>query len=227
MLPDLGKTTSEVPGEYMPSRHWFAHHLQDLSGVQRARLLLDLNRAVDAVDSIVEHSEDTPIPGNIGISAAERAHRCQWLYEPFHRELSRIVDQRLRIGTPTALLSVHSFTPSYLRSARPWHAGVVSARDRRLADPMLAHLRREPALVVGDNEPYAAADGVYHTLQRHAEARGLPSVLLEIRNDQIEHAPGRALWADRLVAALRPVIDDLPSPANSFAPIDSIGSSTT
>lgn len=178
-----------------------------------SRLLLDLNRDPSASDSIVEVSEETIIPGNCGLSAEQRLHRRQWLYDPFHRELDRILDRRVRTDKPTALLSVHSFTPHYLRNERPWHAGVVSGLDRRLADPMLARLRQESGLHIGDNQPYAATDGVFHTLQRHAEARGLPSVLLEVRNDQIAHAPGRAEWLERLVTALKPALDDaLPAP---------------
>lgn len=219
---DLRRHIAWDIGALVLAQHLSARLDAPLIYATHSRLLLDLNRDPDAADSIVEVSEDTAIPGNIGISPEERAHRRQWLYEPFHREVSRLLDQRQRIGVPTVLLSVHSFTPSYLSSARPWHAGVVSGRDRRLAEPLLARLRQEPELVVGDNEPYAAADGVYHTLERHADARGLASTLLEIRNDQIEHAAGRGLWTERLVGALRPTLEELLGSANSFAPIASI-----
>ena len=224
---DLRRHIAWDIGALVLAQHLSARLDATLIYATHSRLLLDLNRAPDAADSIVEVSEDTPVPGNIGITPAERAHRRQWLYDPFHREIDRILDQRQRIGISTALLSVHSFTPSYLSAARPWHAGVVSGRDRRLAEPLLARLRQEPGLVVGDNEPYSAADGVYHTLERHADVRGLASTLLEIRNDQIEHAEGRALWTERLVVALRPALETLLGPANSIAPIASIGNQFT
>ena len=122
----------------------------------------------------------------------------------------------MRTKTPTALLSVHSFTPSYLGEIRPWEVGVVSGNDRRLADPLLTRLRDNPGLCIGDNQPYAATDGVYHTLQRHAESRSLPSVLLEVCNDQIQHAPGCSQWAERLEKILRPSLAEVLGTANPY-----------
>ncbi len=219
---DLRRHIAWDIGALVLAQHLSARLDATLIYATHSRLLLDLNRDPMAADSIVEVSEDTPIPGNVGISPDERAHRRQWLYEPFHREIGRVLDQRQRVGIPTALLSVHSFTPSYLSAARPWHAGVVSGNDRRLAEPLLTRLRQERELVVGDNQPYAATDGVYHTLDRHGDARGLASTLLEIRNDQIEQASGRAVWTERLVAALRPALDELLGSASSVASVASI-----
>src|SRR3546814_4458359 len=48
-----------------------------------SRLLLDLNRPLDADDSIVVQSEDTAIPGNRDLDAAERALRAAAIYHPF------------------------------------------------------------------------------------------------------------------------------------------------
>ncbi len=167
-----------------------------------SRLLLDLNRAPDAEDSIVKHSDQTPIPGNAGLSSDEREHRRRWLYDPFHRRLGALLAQRLRMQTATTLLSVHSFTPIFQDQPRPWHVGVVSNRDRRLADPLLSALRTDETLCVGDNEPYSGIDGVYHTMNLHAERQGLASVLLEVRNDLISDAAGRLSWARRLSSIL-------------------------
>ena len=89
-----------------------------------SRLLIDLNRDPAAPDSIVETSEDTPIPGNRDLPPGERLRRRQWLYEPFHAMLDSVLDERLAADRPTALVSIHSFTPTYLGRARPWHAGL-------------------------------------------------------------------------------------------------------
>ena len=53
-------------------------------------------------------------------------------------------------------------------------------------------------MVVGDNEPYSPADRVYHTLERHARSRGLPCVMIEIRNDEISATAGQRKWGDLL-----------------------------
>jgi len=175
-----------------------------------SRLVLDLNRAVDAPDSIVELSEDTPIPGNHALGEAQRRARQREVYAPFHDGLAALLDARLAQGRVEAVVSIHSFTPSYLGVARPWPVGVLSHRDRRLADALLAELRRDALDPVGDNEPYSPRDGVYHTLDRHAESRGIPCAMIEVRNDGLADADGRRAWARRLCDALQAAIAQLP-----------------
>ncbi len=166
-----------------------------------SRLLLDLNRPVDAPDSIAPSSEGTPIPGNADISAAEREHRQNQIYHPFHAELDALIDQRLAAGQATAVISIHSFTPRYHDFERPWQAGVISQTDRTLADALLQSLTGDPAVCVGDNLPYGPQDGVYHSLERHGEARGLRGAMIEVRNDQLDE-PGKKAWAERLNKAI-------------------------
>src|SRR3546814_18709980 len=57
-----------------------------------SRLLLDLNRPLDADDSIVVHSEDTAIPGNRDLDAAERALRAAAIYPQFHAAARALID---------------------------------------------------------------------------------------------------------------------------------------
>jgi predicted N-formylglutamate amidohydrolase len=168
-----------------------------------SRLLLDLNRDVSAPDSIVEYSEDTAIPGNLGLPSPERRLRQLALYDPFHREVDALISGRLADGLHTAVVSVHSFTPRYNGVMRPWHVGVISQDDRSLADILLASLRSEAALVVGDNEPYGPQDGVYHSVGRHGQSRGLPCAMIEVRNDLLADEPAQRQWAERLQRALQ------------------------
>ena len=58
------------------------------------------------------------------------------------------------------------------------------------------------ALTIGINQPYAPADQVYYTVERHASPRGLPAVMIEIRNDEITDATGERRWSDRLADIL-------------------------
>lgn len=167
-----------------------------------SRLLLDLNRPIDAGDSIVETSEGTVIPGNVGLDASQRQLRQRRIYGPFHAQLDALVDQRIASGLPTCVVSIHSFTPRYHGVDRPWHVGVISRDDRLLADALLAALRSEPGLCVGDNLPYGPQDGVYHSLERHGEARGLRGAMIEVRNDLLDHADARRRWAQILRRAL-------------------------
>ena len=179
-----------------------------------SRLLLDVNRAPDAHDAIPLCSEDTDIPGNRDLDDAERRHRRDWIYTPYHDAIAALVARRIAARQPTALLSIHSFTPVYHGEQRPWQAGVLSHRDRRMADPLLAALRDDPTLRVGDNQPYVPSHGVYHTLDRHAEAHGLPCVMIEIRNDLIADAVGQRAWAERLAPLLQHALHEA-SPVES------------
>ncbi len=162
------------------------------------RLLLDCNRTPEAPGSIVALSEDTAVPGNRDLAADERLARVRRIYTPFHAAIDAVIDRRLALKQVTAVVAIHSFTPVYHGNARPWDVGVLYDQDRRLADLLLAGLCADGDIVVGDNEPYAPRDGVYHTLGRHAEARGLPSVMIEIRNDRLADAAGQGAWGVRL-----------------------------
>ena len=86
--------------------------------------------------------------------------------------------------------------------ARPWHCGILhNGANDTLATALLAGLRGDPDLVVGDNEPYAM-DRIDYTIPRHAFARGLPYVEIEVRQDLLADDSGIAAWADRLARLL-------------------------
>jgi predicted N-formylglutamate amidohydrolase len=172
-----------------------------------SRLLLDLNRPLSAQDSITEHSEDTPIPGNQALTEREIQRRHS-LYAPFHQAVDALIAHRLAESAP-AVISIHSFTPVYHGKKRPWHIGVLSQHDRRLADALLAVFRHDSALCVGDNQPYAPDDGVYHSMQLHGESHALPCVMLEIRNDLITDTASQTDWADRIALAIETALAEL------------------
>jgi len=163
-----------------------------------SRLVIDLNRATDAPDLIPTRSEATAVPGNERLSEAERLRRIRTIHEPYHAAIEALIGCRLADGMPTALVAIHSFTAVYNGRSRPWEIGILFDRDRRLADRLLDALRAEDRLVVGVNEPYSPADGVYHTLSVHGERSGLPTVMIEIRNDVIHTEAEQTRWADRL-----------------------------
>lgn len=178
-----------------------------------SRLLLDLNRPLAAADSIVHSSEGIVVPGNAGLPEADARYRQQRIYQPFHAALGALVDQRLAAGLPTAVVSIHSFTPRYHGVERPWHAGVISQNDRQLAEALLQALAADAALCIGDNLPYGPQDGVYHSLQRHGEARGLRGAMIEVRNDLLADEAKQAEWAQRLGAAISAALAPSEPPA--------------
>jgi predicted N-formylglutamate amidohydrolase len=168
-----------------------------------SRLVVDCNRDLDAPDLIWTVSETTRIPGNEGISAAERATRIAKVHAPFHTALDAVLDQRQAAGLPTALVCVHSFTPIYHGRARPWPIGLIHGRDVAFTERLRDRLLDEDGdLMLGWNEPYSAMSGVTYTLEHHGDGRGLPATMIEIRHDGILTPAGVELWAHRLARAL-------------------------
>ena len=162
-----------------------------------SRLVIDPNRGEDDPTLLMRLYDGTIVPANRHADAAERERRLALLHRPYHAALGRLMERPGAI-----LLAVHSFTPRLNgRAPRPWHVGILSAGDRRLADPLLARLRAEPDLCIGDNEPYAGhlpGDSV----DRHALRHGRPNVLIELRNDLIATPEEQAAWAARLAPIL-------------------------
>lgn len=171
-----------------------------------SRLIYDLNRPPHAPGAMPERSETHDIPGNRTLSADERLHRTRALYIPFHNALSDLLAQRLATGAHPVLITVHSFTPVYFGQPREVEFGVIHDTDDRLARAIAA---QETGLITRLNEPYSAADGVAHTLARHATPLGLPHAMLEIRNDLIATPQAQADMAARLAPAIRAAINEV------------------
>jgi predicted N-formylglutamate amidohydrolase len=98
---------------------------------------------------------------------------------------------------------MHSFTAAFMDVGRPWHPGVLYNRDPRFAHLLMALLKREEGLVVGDNEPYDVNDATDYTIPVHGERRGLHHVAIEIRQDLIAGDQRQLIWA-ALLARLLP-----------------------
>jgi predicted N-formylglutamate amidohydrolase len=176
------------------SRHLGAH----LIAQRYSRLVIDCNRPPATATSIPRISEATVIGGNEGLSRGAAELRREAIFDPYHRRIAEVIEQRLRDGVPTVLVSLHSFTPVYAGVERPWHIGTLYHRDTRLPALLLKLLRAEADLVVGDNEPYAVSDETDYTIPVHGEARGLMNTGIEIRQDLIADQAGQKQWAERL-----------------------------
>ena len=167
-----------------------------------SRLVIDCNREPGLPDAITTLSEDTAIPGNQDLGPDARQQRVDAIWAPFHAAIDELVEARIEAGRPSVIVTLHSFTPVYRGVSRPWHVGIISSGERSFAEAMLSALRRDPALVVGDDEPYSARDNVDYTIRRHGFDRGLPHVMIEVRNDLVESATDVAAWVERLGDAL-------------------------
>jgi predicted N-formylglutamate amidohydrolase len=168
-----------------------------------SRLVIDSNRDPRVGTSICSVSEHTPIPGNVGLSAADAELRRAEIFEPYHTRIRALLDERERARRPTILIAQHSMTNVYKGNKRSMHAAVLYNRDRRFAEIVLERLRREPGLVIGDNQPYFVSDETDYTIPVHGEARKLPHVEIEIRQDLIADERGQIEWAARVARTLQ------------------------
>jgi len=167
-----------------------------------SRLVIDCNRWPGGEGSTPEVSDRTVVPANKGLTKEQvdaRAEACFW---PYHREVDRLLDAMSEGGRQVCLLVMHSFTPSMNGFDRPWHVGVLWNDDPRLPEPLLAELRRDETLVVGDNEPYSARASYEYTLTAHARPRVLPHCSLEVRQDLIGTTGEAQAWGRRLAPAI-------------------------
>lgn len=167
-----------------------------------SRLVIDCNRPPHVPSSMPELSEVTPVPGNVGLSKEARAARIDEIFKPYHDTIQAELDRRQANGQAVALIAMHSFTPVYKGEARPWHIGLLYNREVRLSRSLLALLRQEPGLVVGDQEPYLVSDLSDYTVPVHGERRKLHLTAIEIRQDLIADEQGQKEWAERLARLL-------------------------
>jgi len=170
-----------------------------------SRLVIDPNRGDDDPTLVMRLSDGAVIPGNARIDAAERDRRIEAYWRPYDRAIRETIDAGFAAGRAPVIFSLHSYTPVWRGWPRPWHCGVLWDRDPRLPDLLIEQLRADPALVVGDNEPYDGAL-VGDTLYRHGTRRGLAHAILEVRQDLIADAEGGAAWVERLAPILETVM---------------------
>jgi len=163
-----------------------------------SRLVIDPNRGEDDPTLLMKLYDGTIIPGNRCADTAEREHRLNTCYRPYHAALAEMAARQ----NNTVLISVHSYTPQLNGyPIRPWHIGILHGKDSRLSIPLLALLNQETDLCVGENEPYGGhLDG--DSIDRHAIAHKRPNTLIEIRNDLIKSEEQQVAWAHRLAPIL-------------------------
>jgi len=175
-----------------------------------SRLVIDANRRLGSQGSIPEFSDGTAIPGNHRLRERQRKARVEQLFKPYHSAVSRMIEAKLAQKQRPLLFFLHSFTPVMGGVQRPWEVGILWNRDRRLAAPLIDAFRAK-GFITGDNEPYSGASSEDYGLHAHGEARDLPSVLIELRQDLIDTPEGARRWAGILQEVLAPLLQQAAS----------------
>jgi predicted N-formylglutamate amidohydrolase len=160
-----------------------------------SRLVIDLHREPDNPGLMPLTSDGHAIPGNLG---ADRTERIARFHAPYHRTIAN----QIRQERPAFIASIHSFTPALETGSapRPWEIGILYNRDTRAARIAIDVLTAA-GIVAGDNQPYSGRD-LNTTLNRHAEANGIPSFAVEVRNNLIDTPQGVAAWTGKLAPIL-------------------------
>lgn len=167
-----------------------------------SRLVIDCNRAPDALDLVAAVSDGIAVPANCELTLAERTSRLDHYHAPYHQQIEALLSDAARPVPVYAIVSIHSFTPHMNGHSRPWQLGILFDEDDRLAQEIYAQCSSEDGFVVGLNQPYAPSDGVYYTLTRHAVSRNLAAVMLEVRNDLLRSPVAIEYQAERLAGWL-------------------------
>lgn len=166
-----------------------------------SRLLIDLNRPIEALDSIPPVSDGWEVPGNIALSQEERESRQRYLFRPFHEITGELLNQREAQGLQTRVVAIHSFTPVMQGYQRPWDVGVLYQEATTYAESVMRGLARY-GICVGDNQPYRIHSDEDVTVPVHGDKRGLPCILLEVRNDLLRTHDAVSRWTERLAPLL-------------------------
>lgn len=174
---------------------------------QVSRLVYDCNRPLEAPDCIPARSEVFEIPGNTGLDDAGKQHRFDTVHVPFHAAVDQVIDRQIeRSSAPVLLVTVHSFTPIYHGQRRTLDIGYLHDNSSNAAKAAVKIEHGQGIYRAAINEPYAARDGVTYSLAKHAEARGLENVMIEIRNDLIDTPATAEKMAQHIAATLGQVI---------------------
>ena len=171
-----------------------------------SRLSIDCNRRLNDPTAFVTVADGIPVPGNESLDDITRCMRIEGIYQPYHEAIQARINRLLATNNTPALLSIHSFTPVFEGFRRPWHIGIMWDRDPRIPIPLIKQLSKNDVLVVGDNEPYSGKHHWDFTVDHHAEATGLPHVVIEVRQDLLVDDAAQTHWANILVEALDPVL---------------------
>ena len=171
-----------------------------------SRLVIDPNRGEHDPTLIMRLYDGTIIPANRHLTPDQVEDRLDHLYRPYHAAYADLAARR----PDCVIVAIHSFTPCLRgRAPRPWHIGILSSHlDARFSAAMIARLRHEHDLCVGDNEPYHG-HLPHDAIDKHALQKGRQNTLIELRNDLIETPMQQMAWAARIAPILQQTLADL------------------
>ena len=164
--------------------------------------MIDCNRIPDHPDSIPPVSASIPIPGNAAVTESEAQCRRRVVFDPYHQAIAKVLSRRDRVATQ--LLSIHSFTPRLEEKVQPWSIGVCYLDSSDWARKILSALKARTNESIGENEPYTVESDYDYTIPVQGENRGIPSVMIEVRQDKLTSAHAVQHWSSIIAESCLP-----------------------
>ncbi len=173
------------------------------------RMFVDLNRSADHPDVIPVTSYGAAVPGNVALTAMDRASRLALFHHPYWEAVRRDVTARLREPGACLHLSSHSFDPRLDVPGRQFEIGVLydptHAFEAELSERLMFVLRGA-GLEVRANQPYSGTGPAICTSLR-AELLGRTYAGIELETSHaVTQRPGGCA---RVAAAVLRFLDGL------------------
>lgn len=173
-----------------------------------SRMFVDLNRDPAHPAVVPEVSYGAPVPGNVGLTAGDRAARIAGFHTPYWDAVRRDVTARLRDRGRVLHFSSHSFDPALDPAQRTFEVGVLydpgHAFEAELAERLLFQLRRA-GIDVRANQPYNGVGPAICTSLRRELGASYAGIQLETSHAVTHRAGGPA----RIAAAIAPFLESV------------------
>jgi len=170
-----------------------------------SRLVIDCNRYISDPASILSSSDGIEISANKNLNHMEVERRIKEIYRPYHQAIEKRINRFLNNSQIPLILSVHSMTPQLGENNRRESISVCWGADGRAANRTLSQLEQWQDIVIGDNIPYSEVFGEDYTVPEHAISRGLPSLMVEFRQDLLSDEKSIQHWGQRFAE----IVEDL------------------
>lgn len=164
------------------------------------RLLVDVNRSIDAPDVFSDWTRERP--------EEERVRMLATLHAPHRASVERTAAAAIRSGHRVLHVSVHTFVDVLDGNRRTFDVGVLfdPARtwEHRLAGDWAAAMERlVPSWTVRFNEPYAGVDdGLTTSMRRRFGGGAYAGIELEIRQGLVRTAEQQRTVGDLMATSL-------------------------
>ena len=169
-------------------------------------LLIDCNRPFGVPEAFIKKSENTIIPGNFNLTKKEKTYRAEKYCIPYRNKIENIIKSRMKKKIIPIIISIHSFTPVYNGKSRPWHLGLLFRKEKRLFSLLIKELQKDKSIKTGINQPYKCNLKGDFSIPYFAELKGLPCILLEIRQDLINSKSGVIKWSKKIFKLINKII---------------------